>query len=183
MATQQKTKLTQAERGAVVDLYACGGTTTAAIDYLLDVHPEWRTLPRQKVQDAIRTCNPHHGSFAEKWKVRYESTQKLYEAENARLIKAALGHAAEVGLAWHLKLLPAIQSLKISELLVEGPNDLLTITKVVQENMTAAKTLALNEAIADPRPGGGTAPDADGGEVLFEQMEEAFKNKPKEEVS
>ena len=70
-------KLTDEERtDTIYQRVWQNATTTAIVDALIEAHPEWKDVPRRKIQDATRTCNPFHSNFAKKWKPIYASTIK-----------------------------------------------------------------------------------------------------------
>lgn len=57
----------------IVELYAQGHTTSAIVDAIYRGRPEaTRGVPRAKIREAIRTCNPNHHKFAKKYRRTYE---------------------------------------------------------------------------------------------------------------
>ena len=62
---QAQIKLTDEEHTNTINLPVRQNVAAAAIvDTLIKAHPEWKDVPRRKIQD--RTCNPFHGKFAKK---------------------------------------------------------------------------------------------------------------------
>ena len=60
---QAQIKLTDDERTDTIyqPVYAAAD---AIVDALIKAHPEWKDVPRRKIQD--RTCNPFRDKFAKK---------------------------------------------------------------------------------------------------------------------
>ena len=59
---QIQIKLTDEERiGTIYQPVCQNAATTASADTLMKAHPEWKDVPRRKIQ--ARTCNPFHGTF------------------------------------------------------------------------------------------------------------------------
>ena len=72
---QIQIKLTDEEHTGTIYQPVCqNAAATASADTLMKAHPEWKDVPRRKIQD--RTCNPFHGTFVKKWKSIYTSTFK-----------------------------------------------------------------------------------------------------------
>ena len=62
---QVQIKLTDEERTDAIYQPVCqNAAATALLTLLLKACPEWKDVPRRKIQD--RTCNPFHSKFAKK---------------------------------------------------------------------------------------------------------------------
>ena len=90
---QVQIKVTDEERTDTIYQPVCQNVAAAAIvDTLIKAHPEWKDVPRRRIQD--RTCNPFHGKIAKKWKSIYTSTIKHFQAECKTPLQATSLHAS-----------------------------------------------------------------------------------------
>lgn len=124
---QVQVKLTDEERfDTIYQRVWQNATTTAIVDALIKAHPEWKDVPRRKIQDATRTCNPFHNRFAKKWKPIYASTLKHFQAEREKLIQGMSLHASEAISEAIKKVLEGLNHVAI-----ESPNDVLSIARSI----------------------------------------------------
>ena len=124
---QVQVKLSDEERAdTIYQRVWQNATTTAIVDALIEAHPEWKDVPRRKIQDATRTCNPFHSKFAEKWKPIYTSTIKHFQAECERHTQGTSLHASMAISKLVEKVLDGLNHVEL-----QSPNDVLSIARSI----------------------------------------------------
>ncbi len=101
-----------------------GATTTSLIEWLMETHPEWETVPRKKIADALRTSNPRSNAFTQEWREQYNRINEQYIAYCQKIVEAALRPASAAISAIAINLRQSA-----SEVPIETANDLLAVSR------------------------------------------------------